>query len=181
MTCVTKSIPCFSNSLAVPQGSGSQVSLPSEMRIIVAFSSVYLISSATFRKERLIGVFPFGLIPITVLMTLFLSIFPTRMIVSMSLQSPLERCPYTVKPSSTFGFHSLTTFFRASLAISILVIPFICPHILPDASKIMTALGLSSAHTLVNSVAKINTKPNNIFFIYLSSPFIYIKLRLSLP
>ncbi len=91
MTCVTKSIPCDSNSLAVPQGSGSHVSLPSEIRMMVAFSSVYLISSATLRKERLIGVLPLGLIPITVLITLFLSILPTGMIVSMSLQSPFER------------------------------------------------------------------------------------------
>ena len=93
MTWVTKSIPSFASSLAVPQGSGSQVSLPSEINMMVAFSSVYLISSATLRKERLIGVLPFGLIDITVRITLFLSTFPTGMIDSMSLQSPLERCP----------------------------------------------------------------------------------------
>ena len=138
------------------------------MRIIVAFSSVYLISSATLRKERLIGVLPLGLIPITVLITLFLSIFPTGIIVSISLQSPLERCPYTVKPNSTEGFHSFTTFFKASLAISIFVTPFICPHILPDASNMITARGLSSAKILVNSVATTNTNPNNNFFIIFS-------------
>ena len=93
MTCVTKSIPCFSNSFAVPQGSGSQVSFPSEMRIMVAFSSVYLISSATFLKDRLIGVFPLGLMDITVEMTLSLSIFPTGIMVSISSQLPLVRCP----------------------------------------------------------------------------------------
>ncbi len=132
---------------------------------MVAFSSVYLISSATLRKERLMGVFPLGLIAITVCMILCLSTFPTGMTVSMSLQSPLDLCPYTVSPNSTFGFHSLTTFLRASLAISILALPFICPHILPLASKIITALALSSAFTFVNSTVKINIQPNNNFFI----------------
>ena len=175
MTWVTKSIPSFSNSFAVPQGSGSQVSLPSEIRIIVAFSSVKRNSLATLRRERLIGVFPLGFMDITVDTTLFLSIFSTGITVSISLQSPFLRCPYTVSPSSTFGFHSFTTFFNASLAISILVTPFICPHMLPDASNMMTARGLSSAHTLINNVTKSNIEPNNNFFIIslllICSPF----------
>ena len=91
MTWVTKSIPSFSSSFAVPQGSGSQVSFPSEMRIIVAFSSVKRNSLATLRKERLMGVFPLGFMDITVDTTLFLSTFPTGITDSISLQSPFLR------------------------------------------------------------------------------------------
>ena len=169
-------MPSFSSCLAVAQGSGSQVSLPSEIKMMVAFSSVYLSSSAAFFKERLMGVFPFGLMPMTVLIIRFLSSLETGMTVSMSLQSPFFRCPYTVNPSCTSGFQVCTTFFSASRAISILALPLSCPHILPDASKIITALALLSAHAFDIKLFKkrlmnASSTPHTILFISFSRNF----------
>ena len=65
ITWATKSMPSLSNDFAVPQGSASQVSLPSLIKITVAFSSVYFKASAAFLMEWLIGVLPLGLIFLT--------------------------------------------------------------------------------------------------------------------
>ena len=93
ITWAVKSTPVSSSFLPNAHKSTPQVSIPSETKIIVAFSSEYFKNSAAFKTESPIGVFPFGEIVSTSVEIFCILFFFGSDNISISLQSPFFLCP----------------------------------------------------------------------------------------
>ncbi len=142
---MTNLTPDALSSFTRPQGSGSQVSLPSETRMMVVSSSKFLMRSAVKRTDRLMGVLPLGLRS-WIRPTIFsLSIGPKATNSSTSSQSPLRRWPYATKPTMVSSGRSWIRAVSTSLAMAILAVPSTCPHMDPEASRMNMILPIVDA------------------------------------
>ena len=79
--------------LTTPQGSASQVSMPSLTRTTVVSTSLVLSDSATSLMEAAMGVLPLGLMALTLARSPSRSSEPEGIITSTSEQSPLRLWP----------------------------------------------------------------------------------------